>query len=111
MTKVVKLGSFLENWRASETRFSAIERRIAKIVGRQDTHPAEPSSLVKLFRARENARQSADKWWALLVQDVNRDQQVETGAERGALRDAEAAVFDNRVAEEMPPTKRPKHGA
>ena len=71
MTKGVKLGSVLDNWRASEARFSAIEQRIAKVVDRQATHSAEPNSLVKLFRARENARQSADKWWALLVQDVN----------------------------------------
>ena len=109
MTKDVKLGSVLDNWRASERRFSAIEQRIAKIVDRQATHSAEPSSLVKLFRARENARQSADKWWALLVQDVNGGQEVRRVAGEGSLRDADATAFDDIVAEEMPPTTNPKH--
>ena len=73
MTGGVKLGSVLDNWRASERRHAAIEQRIAKIVDRQSSRSAEPNSLVKLYRARENARESADKWWALLVEDVKGD--------------------------------------
>lgn len=108
MTGGVKLGSVLDNWRASERRHAAIEQRIAKIVDRQSSRSAEPNSLVKLYRARENARLSADKWWALLVEDVKGDQDAWRKIGEGPFRDANAAAFDNPHADEARPAAIPK---
>jgi len=60
----------LEDWRMSENRLSAIEQQIAELSRHEQPSGVEARQLTLLQRARETAKQSADKCWALLVEDL-----------------------------------------
>jgi hypothetical protein len=67
----MRVGTPLENWRIAEKSLSAIDRRIADILG-SDLSPAEPKALSALVRARETAKRRADECWAHYRRDFER---------------------------------------
>jgi hypothetical protein len=68
----MRVGTPLENWRVAEKSLSAIDQRIADILGRSDLSPAEPTALSALVRARATAKRRADECWALYRRDFER---------------------------------------
>jgi len=64
------VGTPLDVWRISEKRLSAIEAEVAEISGHDPLSAAEVGTLARLLRARDAARQSADKCWAALLEDL-----------------------------------------
>jgi len=66
----MRVGTPLENWRVSENRLSAIEQQIAELSRHDQPSGVEARQLTLLQRARETAKQSADKCWALLLEDL-----------------------------------------